>query len=41
MAGMGENIHAGKVVIEEPNGRTLFRRQKCSRKDNIEMDFRA
>ena len=40
-AGMGEKIHAYKIVIEKPNGRSLFRRQKCGREDKIKMDLKG
>jgi len=39
MACMGEKIYACKVVIEKPNVRSLFRRQKYGREDKIKMDL--
>jgi hypothetical protein len=38
VAGMGGKIYAYKVVIEKPNGRSLFRREKYDRKDKFKMD---
>jgi hypothetical protein len=36
-----ERRYAYKVVIEKPNGRSLFRRQKYVREDKIKMDLKA
>jgi hypothetical protein len=38
VAGVGEKVYAYKFVIENPNERSLFRRQKNGRKDKIKMD---
>jgi hypothetical protein len=39
VTGMGEKIWAYKVVIETPNGRSMFRRQKYGTEDKIKMDI--
>jgi len=39
VADMGDKIYAYKVVMEKPNGRSLFRRRKYGREDKIKMDL--
>jgi len=39
VTGMGEKINMYKVVMEKPNGRSLFRRWKYGREDKIKMDL--